>query len=93
MYYVLLHHIVANYDEFKSVYDGDIPHRHRRGSHSARLLRKVGDPNNLYMLFEFHDAEKARTFATSVELEDAMKWASAYKWDIEVLEEIEKDEA
>ena len=93
MYYVLLHHIVANYDEFKSVYDHDIPHRHRRGSHSARLLRQVGDPNNLFMLFEFDDAEKARTFATSVELEDAMKWASAYKWEIEVLEEIERDEA
>jgi hypothetical protein len=94
MHYVLLHHTVADYREFKAVYDGDIPHRHRRGSLSSRLFRTAGNPNDLYMLFEFDDAEKAHTFAAGGELMDAMHWASVTgKPELVVLEEIEQDEA
>jgi hypothetical protein len=46
------------------------------------------------MLFEWDTLEKARTFATSAELEDAMRFASATgDWKLTVLEEIEQDEA
>jgi hypothetical protein len=94
MNYVLLHHIVANYDEFKSIYDHDVPHRRRRGCQGARLYRKADNPNDLFMIFEFSDPAKARTFASSYELEDAMKWASVVgEWEIDVIEEIERTEA
>ncbi len=94
MPYVLLQHTVESYDEFKAIYDADGRYRKRRGSHGARLFRSADDPNVLVMLFEWDTLEKARTFASSGELVDAMKWASAIgDWKLTVLEEIEQDEA
>ena len=91
MPYVLLQHTVASYEEFKPIYDADAPHRRRRGSKSARLFRKVDDPNTLFMLFEWDDLEKAHNFADGYELHEAMEWASVVgQWKIDVLEEIEE---
>ena len=94
MPYVLLQHTVADYDEFKAIYDADIRYRKRRGSHGARLFRSADDPNFRVMLFEWDTLEKAHTFASSSELEDAMRFASAKgDWKLTVLEEVEEDEA
>lgn len=94
MPYVLLQHTVANYDEFKPIYDADAPHRQRRGSKGARLFRTREDPNVLIMLFEWDDPDKAHKFADGYELHEAMKWASVVgEWRINVLEEIEKSYA
>jgi hypothetical protein len=94
MPYVLLQHTVANYEEFKAIYDADTRYRKRRGSHGGRLFRSTDDPNFLVMLFEWDTLEKAHRFATSAELEDAMRFASATgDWKLTVLEEIEQDEA
>jgi hypothetical protein len=51
--YVLPRHTVSDYEEFKSIYDADSPHRRRRGSQGARLFRNVDDPKDLFMLFEW----------------------------------------
>jgi hypothetical protein len=94
MPHVLLQHTVADYAEFKSIFDADGPHRRRRGSKGARLFRTAEDPNVLFMLFEWDDLEKARNFAASYELQEAMKWASVVgQWKINVLEEIEQADA
>lgn len=94
MVYVLLQHTVADYAEFKQIYDADAPHRQRRGSRGARLFRKREDPNALVMLFEWDDAEKARNFADGYELHEAMEWAGVIGgWSIDVLEETEESYA
>jgi hypothetical protein len=94
MAYVLLQHRVANYDEFKEIYEADIPHRKRRGSKGGRLFRAKDDPQLLMMLFEWEDYESADHFADGYELQEAMKWASVVgEWKIDVLEEIETTEA
>jgi hypothetical protein len=91
MAYVLLQHRVANYQEFKPIYDADAPHRQRRGSKGGRLFRSADDPTALFMLFEWDDPGKAHTFADGYELHEAMKWASVVgEWKIDVLEEIEE---
>jgi hypothetical protein len=94
MTYVLLRHKVANYQEFKNIYDADARHRRRRGSKSARLFRSVEDPNVLVMLFEWDDPARAHNFAEGYELHEAMEWASVVgEWSIDVLEEVEESDA
>jgi len=95
MVYVLLQHRVADYDEFRDIYDADAPHRKRRGSKGARLFRAVDDPSLMVMLMEWEDVESARRFADGYELHEAMKWASVVgdQWRIDVIEEIEQTEA
>ena len=95
MAYVLLQHKVANYEEFKAIYDADAPHRRRRGSKGARLFRAADDPTALFMLFEWDDPAKAHLFAEGYELHEAMKWASVVgdEWKVDVLEEIEETSA
>ena len=94
MTYVLLKHTVADYDEFRAIYEADAPHRLRRGSKGARLFRSADDPNLLFMLFEWDNAGKARSFAKGTELHEAMEWASVIgDSEIHVVEEIEDREA
>jgi hypothetical protein len=94
MTYVLLKHTVADYGEFKAIYDADAPHRLRRGSKGARLFRSLDEPNLLFMLFEWDDAEKARKFAQGYELYEAMEWASVIgNSEIHVIEEVEDSDA
>ena len=95
MAYVLLQHRVESYDEFKEIYEADIPHRKRRGSKGARLFRAVDDPQLMIMLFDWENSESAHHFADGYELHEAMKWASVVgdDWKIDVLEEIEETEA
>jgi hypothetical protein len=91
MTYVLLEHTVADYEEFKAIYDADAPHRQRRGSKSARLFRAADNPNQLFMLFEWDGQAKAHNFADGYELYDAMRWATVQgNWRISVLEQIEE---
>lgn len=94
MAYVLLEHTVANYEEFKAIYDADLPHRQRRGSKGARLFRAADDPLSLFMLLEWDDPGKAHNFADGYELHEAMKWAGVVgEWKISVIEEIQETDA
>lgn len=94
MTHVLLEHTVANYDEFRAIYDDAAPYRLMRGSKGARLFRSADDPNRLFILFEWDTPEKARNFAEGYGLQDAMKWASVVgEYSINILEEIEDSSA
>ncbi len=95
MTYVLLQHRVESYEEFRDIYDSDMPHRRRRGCKGARLFRAVDDPSLMVMLMKWEDVESARRFADGYELHEAMKWASVVgdQWRIDVLEEIEETES
>ncbi len=94
MPYLLIHHKVADYRRFKSVFDDDAERRRRAGSQGGQLFRSSENPNEVVALFVWDTAERARGFAKSYELREASEWATAVgEWTATVFEEIAKVEA
>jgi hypothetical protein len=75
MPYVLIQHQIKDYSVFEAVFVGDAERRRRGGSKGGKLFRNRDDPGNLVGLFEWDDVEKARAFAESYELREAVQWA------------------
>lgn len=72
MIYLLVHHEVADYPAWKSVFDSSLDWRTRNGERSCRIFRGFDNPNELTLLFEWENVEKARAFMTSDELKSRM---------------------
>jgi len=72
MIYLLVHHEVADYPAWKSVFDSSLDWRTHNGEHSCRIFRGVQNPNELTLLCEWENLEKARAFITSDELKNRM---------------------
>jgi len=77
MPYVLIHHNIADYKKFRSVFDFDAQRRKRHGSMGGRLLHSSAGPNDLFALFEWDDVERAREFVASYETHEAFEWVGA----------------
>ena len=75
MPYVMIQHNVASYERFEPVFQDDEARRERSGSKGGRLYRNVADPNNIIAIFEWDTVERARAFADSYELKEAVEWA------------------
>jgi heme-degrading monooxygenase HmoA len=75
MIQVLVHHAVNDYRNWRSAFDAAIDFRHLGGEQSCRVFRKSGDPNNLTLLLEWEDLERAQRYINSEELRDKMKLA------------------
>lgn len=89
MPYVLIQHQVKDYSTFEAVFRDDGERRRRSGSTGGKLLRNTDDPGNLVALFEWDEAERARAFANSYELREAVEWAGdATPPRVTVLEDI-----
>jgi quinol monooxygenase YgiN len=73
MIQVLVHHQVADYRNWRSVFDAALDFRHDGGECSCRIFRKAGNPNDLTLLFEWDDMEKAQRYMTSDELRKKMQ--------------------
>lgn len=76
MPYVLIEHRVKDYATFESIFNDDAPRRRRQGSSGMQVLQPVDDPGQLVVLLRWDDAQKARAFADSLELHEAIEWAS-----------------
>jgi hypothetical protein len=72
MIYLLVHHEVADYPSWKSVFDSSLDWRTRHGERSCRIFRGVQNPNDLTLLFEWESFEKAHAFIGSEELKTRM---------------------
>ena len=71
-------------------FDDDSQRRRRLGSNGWRLLRSIDNPQEYVALFQWDDVEKARGFATSFELQEAVEWAGVVgSATVTVLEEVE----
>lgn len=91
MPYVLVRHKVKDFAKWKPVYDAHGATRKASGSKGARLFRNVDKPKETVILLEWSDVNKAREFAKSKDLREAMKRAGvADKPDIYFLEEVEQ---
>ena len=75
MIQVLVHHEVADYSNWRAVFDAALDFRHEGGECSCRIFRKAGNPNNLTLLFEWESLEKAQHYMTSEELRKKMRQA------------------
>jgi heme-degrading monooxygenase HmoA len=90
MPYLLIRHKVADYPKWKPVFDEHGAARQANGSRGGQLFRNATDPNELFMLLEWDDLEKARQFTQSEDLRQAMQRAGvADQPDIYFLEAVE----
>jgi hypothetical protein len=75
MRYLLVRHKVAEFDQWKSAYDAHLPSRQKAGLKQEHLLRNIDDPNEVLILFEVEDLQKAREFSEGSDLSAAMEKA------------------
>ena len=75
MPYLLVRHRVADFSKWKSGYDSHLPARQQAGLKETYLLRDMTDSNNVVLFFEADDIEKAKGFAASPDLREAMQKA------------------
>jgi hypothetical protein len=73
MRYLLVRHKVAEFEQWKSAYDAHLPARQKAGLKEERLLRNIDDPNEVLILFETEDLQKAREFIDAADLRAAME--------------------
>jgi hypothetical protein len=74
MAYVLIEHLVGDYETFKQVYLDDSARRRRSGSRGGKVYRAADDPNDIIIILEWDSAERAHEFARSLELDQAREW-------------------
>lgn len=71
--YILIRHNVRDFNEWKTGYDDHLATRDSAGLTEKHLLHSNEDPNEVVLLFEAADLEKARTFIASPDLRNVMQ--------------------
>ncbi|HLL50789.1 MAG TPA: hypothetical protein VK356_08985 [Thermomicrobiales bacterium] len=69
---LLIRHHVADYAAWKAVFDEQELTRRANGSQGGRLFHSSSDPNEVLLLLEWDDLDRARLFADSDDLREAM---------------------
>lgn len=89
--YILVRHKVEDYARWKPLFDQHGTTRQASGSRGGRLFRNADNPNELVVLLDWDDLEKARQFSQSEDLRETMQRAVvADQPDIYFLEEVER---
>src|ERR1700694_2072014 len=90
MPYLFIRHKVTDYPKWKSAFDKHGDTRQANGSRGGQLFRNANDPNELIILFEWDDLERARQFTQSEDLRQTMQRAGVVgQPDIYYLEAVE----
>ena len=71
--HLLVRHKVFDFVKWKSVYDAHLSARQKAGLKEIHLFRNAQDPNEVTLLFEVEDFDKAKTFVASDGLHHAME--------------------
>ncbi len=91
MPYLLVRHKVTDFAKWKPVFDEHGTTRQASGSKGGLLLRSADDPNEVVLLLEWDDLDRARQFAGSDDLRQAMQRAGvADQPDLYFLDHAEK---
>ncbi len=86
--YMLVRHKVKDFTSWKRIYDSDLRKREEAGLTEKFLLRGTTDKNEIIVLFETKDIDRARKFGESKDLHDTMEKAGVIdKPDIYFLSE------
>jgi hypothetical protein len=76
MVYLYIQHTVEDFNKWKEGYDIHAPARQAGGmTGEAYVMRDVDHPNEITMLLGWSSLEKARAFAQSTSLKEAMQGA------------------
>ncbi|HXG35130.1 MAG TPA: hypothetical protein VNJ11_17325 [Bryobacteraceae bacterium] len=75
MILMLVRHKVADFNAWKRVFDSHAEAQRAAGLRVERVLRNFDDANEVFLLFEVTDVEKARAFITSPLLPQVMRMA------------------
>jgi hypothetical protein len=73
MPFLLVRSKVRDFKTWKPVYDAHLPARSDAGLTEKYLLRNADDPNEIVILFEAQDLNRAKTFAASEDLRQRMQ--------------------
>lgn len=73
MPYILIRHKVQDYATWKSGFDDHSTTREASGSKGGFVFRNADNPNELMILLEWDELEKARHFVQSDELREKMQ--------------------
>jgi heme-degrading monooxygenase HmoA len=88
---LLIRHKVEDYAAWKAAFDEHGTARRANGSQGGRLFRGAADPNEVVVLLGWDDLDRARWFADSDDLREAMAQAGvADRPDIWFLEEADR---
>ena len=71
--YLLIRHKVRDFSEWKRGYDRHLVKRNEAGLSEKHLLRSVLDSNEVVLLFEVKDLDRAKAFVDSAELRETMQ--------------------
>ena len=86
---LLIRHRIADFLAWKTVFDEHEPARRANGSQGGWLFRDADDPEEILLLLEWDDLERARLFADSDDLREAMTRAGVTdRPDIWFLEDV-----
>ena len=73
MTYAWVRHKVADFCDWKHVFDSDSAAQQAAGLQVERILRNIDDPDEVFLLFEVSDLEKARGFVSSGDVPEAQQ--------------------
>jgi heme-degrading monooxygenase HmoA len=90
MVYPLIRINVADYEQWRPVFDSAAPARRAGGSRGGQLFRSGDSPNEVMILWEWEDLASAQQFFQSAELREAMQRAGVTsRPEVVFLEEVE----
>jgi hypothetical protein len=75
MAYVLVRSKVQDFAKWKVSYNGHVAERKAAGLTERHVFRNADHPNEVILLFEASDLDKARAFASSADLRQRMQEA------------------
>jgi len=75
MVHVIIRHKVADYGQWKQVYDSHLNRRMAAGETGSRVFHSVDDSRDLTVISDWDSVEHARRFLGSDDLKAAMKKA------------------
>ncbi len=72
MVHMLVQHKVEEFGKWKPIYDGHQEARAAAGLKDLHLWHNIDDPNEIVLLFEISNVEKAKAFVQSPDLKERM---------------------
>ena len=88
---LMMRHKVVDYATWKPSFDEHGTTRRANGARGDRLFRNAADPNEVLVLVEWDDLDRARLFAESDDLQEAMARAGVTdRPDLWFLEEADR---
>jgi hypothetical protein len=73
MLMMLVRHKVADFERWKAVFDSHAAAQREAGIHPRHVLRSLDDPNEVFILLDVDDLDKARAFVTSPDVPGAQE--------------------